>query len=290
MLGVWRVVEDFGIFIPWVVYLFEGSRIKPRKILKIMKKMRIAIENPCHEDWQGMPPEAQGRFCSACEKTVIDFSVMSDAEILHYFSQPRTEKVCGRFRSEQLSNGEEKAIEPIKNSESSLHVSSFQSQPTKQLLHFAYLLVLVLGVGLSACGETKTQGKVVELMGDTVASIEVEEKPQNTRHQSPLPAPNTTPFMGKPVVHMPRRPEKCDPSQYMTGPYEHTLKPANAVDTAKVVKPKVEPRPSSPRYIKGKVKLPKNPIPEVQKPVEEKQDIRIMGECVMPYGYDDTQD
>jgi hypothetical protein len=313
---------EFGGLSKILSFLSHGSFtflkdcvLSPEKIQKAMKKMRIAIENPCHEDWQGMTPEAQGRFCAACEKTVIDFTRMSDAEILHYFSQPRTEKVCGRFRSEQLSNGEEKAIEPIKNSESSLHVSNFQSQPTKQLLHFAYLLVLVLGVGLSACGESavtgQVQGKaitvdssdqtsseksnpenvkpkreVVELMGDTVASIEVEEKPQNTRHQSPQPSPNTTPLMGKPVVHTPRQPEKCDPSQYMTGPYEHTLKPANAVDTGRVVKPKADPRPQPPKFIKGKVKLPKNPIPEVQKPVEERQDIRIMGECVVPYEYE----
>jgi len=37
-----------------------------------MKKMRISIENPCHEDWQKMLPESQGRFCQACEKTVVD--------------------------------------------------------------------------------------------------------------------------------------------------------------------------------------------------------------------------
>lgn len=285
-----------------------------------MKKMRISIENPCHEDWQGMTPEAQGRFCSACEKTVIDFSQMSDAEILQYFSQPRTEKVCGRFKSEQLSPRAE-GTKQLKN-DGNYGRGDFNHtvQPSKQLLHFAYLLVVVLGVGLSSCGESAVTGQVqgnaivkdsshqaspeqnnsekikaeetspdesesqsgnskqgvqvVELMGDTVAYIDPDE------------TEDVAPVMGKPVVHQPKRPQKWDPSQYMTGPYEHTLTPANAVDTAQVVKPKSDPRPQPPKYIKGKVALPKKTKPAEPIPEEKIQDVRIMGECVVPYEYE----
>lgn len=291
-----------------------------------MKKMRISIENPCHEDWQGMTPQAQGRFCSACEKTVIDFSRMSDAEILQYFSQPRTEKVCGRFKSEQLSPTAEGTKQLKKDGNYGRGDFNHTVQPSKHLLHFAYLLVVVLGVGLSSCGESavtgQVQGKaivkdsshqaspveessekikaestnmeetnpekiesqkgnskqgvqVVELMGDTVAYIEPDETEEV--------------IMGKPVVHQPKRPPKWDPSQYMTGPYEHALTPANAVDTAQVVKPKIDPRPQPPKYIKGKVALPKKTKPAEPIPEEKIQDVRIMGECVVPYEYEKPQ-
>lgn len=285
-----------------------------------MKKLRVSIENPCHEDWQKMTPETQGRFCQACEKTVVDFSKMSDAEILQYFSKPKAEKVCGRFRLDQLSPNVEGP--ELSNAESEYRRRDFNHpiQPSKYLLHFAYLLVVVLGVGLSSCGESavtgQVQGKaivkdssnqaspgekssekikaeetiqekiesqkgnpkqgvqVVELMGDTIAYFE----PDTTEDVAPV--------MGKPVVHQPKRPPKCDPSQYMTGPYEHTLKPVNTIDTSHVVKPKVDPRPETPLYIKGKVALPKKTKPAEPIPVEKIQDVRIMGECVVPIEYE----
>jgi predicted house-cleaning NTP pyrophosphatase (Maf/HAM1 superfamily) len=81
---------------PFTFWL-EGV-LRPEKNQKVMKKMRISIENPCHEDWQAMTPETQGRFCGACEKTVVDFTTMSDAEILQYFSKPDVGKTCGRFQ------------------------------------------------------------------------------------------------------------------------------------------------------------------------------------------------
>lgn len=108
--------------------------------------MKIKIEKPCHEDWLKMTLEAQGKFCNACEKSVVDFSVMSDAQILQYFSQPRSQKVCGRFNADQMDRVLVNGI-PVKPS------------PPTQLLHFAYVLVVVMGVGLSSCGKAVT-GKV----------------------------------------------------------------------------------------------------------------------------------
>ena len=122
--------------------------------------MHISVENPCHEDWQKMTPETQGRFCGACEKTVVDFSEMSDAEILLYFSKPKTEKVCGRFRPEQLSPSGESATPRFVESIVSQKMPNYPVQPSKQLLHFAYLLVMVLGIGVSACGDVGIKGKV----------------------------------------------------------------------------------------------------------------------------------
>ena len=66
-----------------------------------MKKFELTIPKPCHENWEAMTPEDKGRFCGACQKTVIDFSRMSDRQVADYFKRP-AESVCGRFRNEQL--------------------------------------------------------------------------------------------------------------------------------------------------------------------------------------------
>src|SRR5947208_42801 len=59
------------------------------------------IPQPCHEDWDKMTSAAKGRFCESCSKQVVDFSLMTDNEVLNYFKKS-TGKVCGRFANDQL--------------------------------------------------------------------------------------------------------------------------------------------------------------------------------------------
>lgn len=68
-----------------------------------MKSVKYSIEDPCHEDWDQMKPEAKGRFCEACSKTVVDFSSMSDFSIVSYLEAKKNEAVCGRFRPDQMN-------------------------------------------------------------------------------------------------------------------------------------------------------------------------------------------
>lgn len=66
------------------------------------KKVNYKIEEPCHADWDQMKPEARGRFCSSCSKTVVDFSTMSDFSIVNYLENNKHQSVCGRFAEDQL--------------------------------------------------------------------------------------------------------------------------------------------------------------------------------------------
>lgn len=66
------------------------------------KTIKYTIEEPCHEDWNQMKPEAKGRFCESCSKTVVDFSSMSDFSIVSYLEGKKHESVCGRFRPDQM--------------------------------------------------------------------------------------------------------------------------------------------------------------------------------------------
>jgi hypothetical protein len=60
----------------------------------------IQIKNPCAENWEEMTEVEQGKFCSHCQKTVIDFSMMNDAQVYDYFKANAA--FCGRFRNTQL--------------------------------------------------------------------------------------------------------------------------------------------------------------------------------------------
>lgn len=66
------------------------------------KTIQYSIQNPCDKSWNDMIPETTGRFCGSCEKTVVDFTGMSDFSIVNYLESHKTEKVCGRFTKPQL--------------------------------------------------------------------------------------------------------------------------------------------------------------------------------------------
>lgn len=67
------------------------------------KKIHLSVPEPCHEDWNKMTPKDQGAFCKSCEKVVIDFSTMSDRELIAYFEKMKGQKTCGKFKNTQLN-------------------------------------------------------------------------------------------------------------------------------------------------------------------------------------------
>lgn len=62
--------------------------------------MKISIAQPCNASWQEMTPVERGRFCQQCAKEVIDFTGMTDAEVVAHYE--RHGQVCGRFLASQL--------------------------------------------------------------------------------------------------------------------------------------------------------------------------------------------
>jgi len=51
-----------------------------------------------------MTPTAIGRHCAVCATEVVDFSRMSEAEILTFLAQPRSKAVCGFVQKAQLQS------------------------------------------------------------------------------------------------------------------------------------------------------------------------------------------
>lgn len=62
----------------------------------------LDIPNPCTQNWDELQSISDGRFCMHCNKTVIDFTQYTDADLYHFFAKHGTQNVCGRLSAAQL--------------------------------------------------------------------------------------------------------------------------------------------------------------------------------------------
>jgi hypothetical protein len=67
-------------------------------------KFIVKVNNPCSENWGEMTPADKGRHCAACQKTVIDFTIFTDREIINFFKENKGKNTCGHFLSSQLDH------------------------------------------------------------------------------------------------------------------------------------------------------------------------------------------
>lgn len=63
--------------------------------------MQLHIPQPCPASWEHMQPTEKGRHCTACAKQVIDFTGMTDAEVLACIGAT-TAPICARMTPGQL--------------------------------------------------------------------------------------------------------------------------------------------------------------------------------------------
>jgi len=66
------------------------------------KALTLTIPEPCGENFNQMTPVKGGKFCGACEKTIVDFRTMNDYQILRFYEQ-NNGKICGVFNQNQLN-------------------------------------------------------------------------------------------------------------------------------------------------------------------------------------------
>ena len=67
-----------------------------------MKRTKINIPKPCHENWNKMTATEGGRHCISCNETVVDFTAMNLEEIQLYFRNHQTKHLCGNFKLDQV--------------------------------------------------------------------------------------------------------------------------------------------------------------------------------------------
>ncbi|WP_041326921.1 carboxypeptidase-like regulatory domain-containing protein [Robiginitalea biformata] len=94
---------------------------------------KISIPEPCGENWNEMTPTEKGAFCETCEKEVVDFTSLSDAEIAQKLDAGK--KLCGRFRPNQL----DRTIVPA----AALHQSASRIQWRKHVAALGFTSLLV---------------------------------------------------------------------------------------------------------------------------------------------------
>ncbi|WP_298141311.1 carboxypeptidase-like regulatory domain-containing protein [Flavobacterium sp.] len=87
-----------------------------------MKKINIQIDKPCSENFNSFNKTEKGGFCNSCQKTVIDFTKMSDQEIIKYFDNEQS-KTCGLFLETQLKSYSNSTI-PSSNKNSNPFITS----------------------------------------------------------------------------------------------------------------------------------------------------------------------
>ena len=126
--------------------------------------MKPYIPHPCHEDWNTMTDsetsEERGRHCDVCSKVVVDFTKMSDAEMIDYLQQHSKQKICGHFRNEQLYQAEKIEI----------NLASIPTNLSFRKYFAIALLIAFTSFGLVSC---KTNS------GRTVGKIEVVDTTNN---------------------------------------------------------------------------------------------------------------
>ena len=92
----------------------------------------FSVPNPCHENWDAMKPESNGRYCDSCKKVVIDFTNKSNEEIADYLLQNSGKKLCGTFKNAQLP-------------------PSHHNRQHKKTIRFLAAVLLVFGMTLFSC-------------------------------------------------------------------------------------------------------------------------------------------
>src|SRR6187402_1603316 len=113
--------------------------------------LNLSIPTPCHEKWDNFTPVSNGRFCDSCSKVVIDFTKMSDQEILE-FMQSKPAHACGRFRPNQLKIYSQTPIVKI--------------NPGLTLLKASLLSILMMLISKPASAQTANTKPQTEMVQD----------------------------------------------------------------------------------------------------------------------------
>lgn len=75
--------------------------------------MKVSIVEPCPANWEHMQIKLHARHCDQCDKSVIDFTQKSRAEIITYLIENPNGSVCGRMNQQQFDIKEEDLPELI---------------------------------------------------------------------------------------------------------------------------------------------------------------------------------
>lgn len=72
-------------------------------VLNMKRDYILSIENPCEKIlWANMEKSSSGKFCDLCSKNVVDFSILSDTEIIKIIENPSRD-ICAKMSTLQTN-------------------------------------------------------------------------------------------------------------------------------------------------------------------------------------------
>ena len=179
------------------------------------------IAKPCHEDWNRMSPNDQGRHCAACEKTVVDLVPLSVGE--------RRERLAGI--SQEVRQGKRVCVRGRVDRDGSLAGS-------RRLLTGG--MALLLAVTFAGC-----QGEGPQVTAQT---------PQQTQQPAePLPVPGEASAPPETMGFM--APAQIEPPQVLRGDVKEPL-PAKMGEMVCPVPVSATSAPAVEPVVQGRIAAP----------------------------------
>ncbi|MDO7845207.1 carboxypeptidase-like regulatory domain-containing protein [Hymenobacter sp. M29] len=140
------------------------------------RNISLQIPQPCSESWAAMTPTAQGRHCAACQQTVVDFTLKTDAEILALLADAAGSRTCGRFAAGQLGRPLQRAAP----------AAPMPARWRTWLAAAAALWAVREGVGTAAKAQVPTEVRKLSKVALRPEEVRAERKPEK---EDALPAP-----------------------------------------------------------------------------------------------------
>jgi hypothetical protein len=204
-------------------------------------QLKISIPTPCHENLSLMDKTEKGKFCLSCQKEVIDFTKMTDEDIVLYFGKKKSgeAKVCGTFRADQVLENEKMIEIPIQ--------TYFYAKTNHQ--KFLWMLFACMGMFFVSCN-SKTKGEVKITVVDSLKNIQE----QDTIDNKEILLTGDTIYSTQPM----EKPKKIERVETIQGEVVENVSGfvAAPVKVGCVIPEAIEEEPIA--TIKGKVAFPKD--------------------------------
>lgn len=143
-----------------------------------MSEKNVVINKPCEKNWDDMTPRGEGKFCGHCNKIVVDFTSMTDEQIIAYLTEKKGQKTCGYFKDEQVIVKRPKLHEYLLHLHSGLQKNTRAKGLKRLALSVVTFSMILVGCNVPEARDTKpkkTTGEVAESVDTTCSHDQHDE-------------------------------------------------------------------------------------------------------------------